>query len=319
MKYIKSATNALFSSVFLLTLLFAIGNRQKIYDWYVLRGYEAPYSVAQLVSNTGMSDLSRNVFYVYKPELLEKEAFNTICPIGEETIVLGCYDGRGIYIYNVTDTNLNGVKEVTAAHEMLHAQYDRLTRNERKNVDAMIVRQMALITDSRILKNIEAYRLKDPSVVLNESHSILGTEVTYLEPELEKYYSKYFSDRKKVVRLSETYEAVFTSIKDQVAKYDTQLIQMKETIDSKEATLTTVAEGLIVWAGQLESLKNNQNIAEYNSQVYSYNAKVDAYRSEVVAVKELIQAHNAIVEKRNKLSVEQNNLIQNIDSKSKSL
>ena len=61
-----------------------------------------------------------------------------------------------------------------------------------------------------------------------------------------------------MVRLSETYEAVFTSIKDQVAKYDTQLIQMKETIDSKEATLTTVAEGLIVWAGQLESLKNNQ-------------------------------------------------------------
>ena len=36
------------------------------------------------------------------------------------------------YIYNVNDERLNGLKEVTAAHEMLHAAYERLPESDKK-------------------------------------------------------------------------------------------------------------------------------------------------------------------------------------------
>ena len=39
-----------------------------------------------------------------------------------KTAVLGCYANREISIFNVTDQRLDGIREVTAAHEMLHAQ-----------------------------------------------------------------------------------------------------------------------------------------------------------------------------------------------------
>lgn len=319
MKLIKNVIKVTFSVVFLLSISAAVINRQAVYDWYALLDYSPSTEISNLAINAGMSTKATKVFFVYKPEILEKTSFNISCPINEETIVLGCYNGKNIYLFNVTDTSLKGIKEVTAAHEMLHAQYDRLSVKEKARVDALIDKELNKLSDSRIKANIEAYRKKDPSIVTNEAHSILGTEVSALDPELEKYYSQYFDDRNKVVKLSADYEAVFTSLKKQIENFDNQLGNLKSEIDTKENALTNQANDLISWSSRLETLKKDNKISEYNSQVYSYNAGVEEYRKNVAYVKSLIGKYNSIVEDRNNLSLQQSNLYQSIDSKSKEL
>lgn len=312
---LKVATNFAVLSV----LIVLIYNRQSVYDWYALRGYKPDQNIKQLADKSSMSSRAEKLFYVHKPSLLEKEEFNTVCPIGEETIVLGCYDGRGIYILDVKDSRLSGIEEVTAAHEMLHAAYTRLSSKEKKYVNELIENELKRLTDERILKNIDSYRKKDPSSVINEAHSIFATEVLDLSPDLEAYYSRYFINRRTVVLLSESYESVFTNLKNQVIEYDRRLAELKAIIDSKEAELTKSSEEIIKWSADLEKLKIEGKISQYNSQVDDYNASVDRYRSGVSTLRSIIAEYNSIVEKRNQLANEQGELYQSIDSRIKDL
>jgi len=95
--------------------------RWAIFDTWRLRDYSAPDAVVALADATAMKDSARRLFYVYHPAILDKADFNTYCRDNEHTIVLGCYrTARGIYIYDVADPRLNGIKEVTAAHELFH-------------------------------------------------------------------------------------------------------------------------------------------------------------------------------------------------------
>ena len=107
--------------------------RQDIYDWYRLRGYQAPSQVAKLATETTMNSDSRRLFYVYRPQLNDRVAFNQNCTHDEQTIVLGCYVSNvGIYLFDIHDPRLEGVEQVTAAHELLHAAYDRLNKKKKK-------------------------------------------------------------------------------------------------------------------------------------------------------------------------------------------
>ena len=85
----------------------------------------SPAEISELADATGMSETGRRIFFASTPELDDADDFNTHCPVDEQ-IVLGCYTAREIYLYRVTDERLQGTNEVTAAHEMLHAAYERL-------------------------------------------------------------------------------------------------------------------------------------------------------------------------------------------------
>lgn len=316
---IKNSLNAGFSVFLLAVLAFVLFNRQYTLDWLSLINYTPPENIKLLADASSMSEKSRRIFYVHKPEILESSEFNKYCTENEETIVLGCYDGVRIYLFNVTDPRLEGIEEVTAAHEMLHAQYDRLSNSEKSKVNKLLEIEIAKLNDERIIKNLEAYRKKDPTIVLNEAHSILATEVKILNPELEEYYKKYFFDRKKVVSISESYESVFTNIKNQVERYDTELRALKEDIDYREKDLENRATELITWSNKLDELRKAGFISDYNAQISPYNKAVDSYRKDVNILRQKISIHNELVVKRNELAMQQNQLYQSIDSQAKDL
>ena len=108
-------------------------NRYSIYDWERLHDYRAPQSIASLADQTSMTSRARNIFYTTYPQINDKTTFNTNCKVTEQTIVLGCYTTGSIFIFDVKNVELHGVQQVTAAHEMLHAVYVRLSPSE-KNV-----------------------------------------------------------------------------------------------------------------------------------------------------------------------------------------
>src|SRR5690606_11618218 len=141
----------------------------------------------------------------------------------DKSLVLGCYSQQRIYIFDVQDERLNGVKEVTAAHEMLHAAYDRLSSGERERVDTLINEAFRSIENERIRDAAQNYESDGHGTLNNELHSILGTEAADLPEELEEYYSRYFDDRSHIVSIAESYEAVFIEIQEQIAEYDDRI------------------------------------------------------------------------------------------------
>lgn len=289
--------------------------RYNIYDWWQLRNYSPPAAIAALAQQNTFTDYGRRLFYVNHPDLEDRTEFSNNCPSQEETIVLGCYiQNKGIFLFDVTDKRLKGVEEVTAAHETLHAAYDRLSPSERTHVDEMINKAYAKVTNKRIRSTIESYK-KNGADTTNELHSILGTEVRSLPAELEDYYRQYFADRKVVVGYSEKYENEFTSRQDQVAKYDKQLEQMKYEIDAQQTDVDTLYRSLTTQRAELEQLRTSNRVSEYNAKVDSFNSQVTQYNAMVAALKDTITEYNDIVAQRNKVAVEEQNLAKSIDSR----
>jgi len=254
-----------------------------------------------------MNNSARRLFYVHHPELNDREAFNKNCKgFGEHTIVLGCYvSNDGIFLFDINDERLEGVEQVTAAHEMLHAAYDRLSQDERAKVDKMTAAAFATVTDERIKRSIENYRQRDASVVPNELHSILATEVRNLSPELEEYYKRYFTNRHAVVAFSERYEAALTKQRNQAAALELQISGLRHEIEQLESTLTS----------ERNSLQTVRAGVDTQEEAAAYNARVAAYNDNIRLLNDQIGRHNALIEEYRKVAVEAQELYQALDSR----
>jgi len=294
--------------------------RQNLLDWWHLRGYTAPSTVAQLATDDTMTSKAQRLFYVNRPAVTASNVFTSHCPVGsEKTVVLGCYLGNdgGIYVYAITDTRLNGVEQVTAAHEMLHAAYRRLSSGQRAKLDAMLTDYYTHgLTDQRVKDTIEAYKKSEPNDVVNEMHSVFGTEIADLPAPLEQYYKQYFTDRSKVAGYTASYQGEFTSRQDQVTSYDTQLKAMNQQITTNETQLEQQKSALEKQDSQLQSQRASGQIAQYNSGVAGYNRAVSAYNRLVTDTKNLITQYNDIVDKRNAIALEEQQLVQELSASS---
>lgn len=305
------------ASVALIVVAFV--QRDPLLDWLVLRGYQPSVQIVAFAERTAMTDRAKRYLYINKPMLDGRDAFNEHCKNDKEhTVILGCFfgDRQGIFIYNVTDYELDGVREVTTAHEMLHQAYDRLLSKERMRIDQLVTDFSKTITDEEILSQIETYRKSDIDALPNEMHSLFGTQVAKLPAELEAYYEQYFTDRTKVVTLYDKYQAAFTSRKKQIKEYDKQLAALKIDIDTREAQLRQLNSSLDAQRTQMDAKLRAGDTAGYNRMVASYNAQVGAYNSGYDILKAKIDSYNMIVDKRNAIADQEEALQRSMSSKS---
>lgn len=300
-------------------LLFGWTQAQAIEDWIKLRGYQPPAHIAALAANTTMSDEAEHIFYVNRPELIgDISKFRKDCPFSEQSIVLGCYhsDQNGIDLYDVKDERLEGVEEVTAAHEMLHAAYDRLSDKERDRIDAMLESYYKnSLTDERVRSTIELYKTTEPNDVVNEMHSIFGTEIASLPLPLENYYKQYFASRAAVVGFAQNYAGEFTRRTAQIDEYDARLSRLKGDIEEQERSLAAQLDSINSDRTRLDQLRDSGRIEEYNSGVASFNAKIDAYNSGVRRLQSMIAEYNELVATRNLLAAEVQELEKSLDTR----
>lgn len=302
------------TTLFIGVIFWSVLNAQAINDWFRLYNYEPPAKISALAVEASFTDEGTRLFYVHYPELLDKNNFQGKCSQSEETIVLGCYISQEkIYVFDVVDDRLEGVEQVTSAHEMLHAVYDRLSDAEKAIIDKQVNEYYEKSTDERLKKTVESYRAKDPTIVGNELHSILGTEIRDLPPELEVHYSKYFIDRGVVVTLSEAYEAEFTKREDLINSYDEQLSRLSATINDQEAQVVLLGSALQSEQAQLDRIRSNTDA--YNAAVPLYNQKVRDYNRQLEKLKTDIASYNEIVVARNAIAVEEQQLVEAIDSR----
>lgn len=292
---------------------------QALTDWWQLRDYTPPAAITSLAGQDTMTPYAKHIFYVNHPQIVSTvSAFRQDCPEAEQTIVLGCYhpDQDGIFVYGVSDPQLNGVGQVTAAHEMLHAAYDRLSSSEKNYIDGLLMNYYNNdLTNQRIKDEIAGYQKTEPNDVVNEMHSVFGTEAGNLPTALENYYTRYFTSRATIVNFADSYQSEFTSREDQISADDAQLTSMKQNIDSEEAVLNTQSQKINNDRAQLDSLRSSGKIDAYNAGVDGFNAEVDAYNSGVQKLKSDIAAYNDLVARRNQIAQALASLSQAIDTR----
>lgn len=272
-----------------LAAIWLFSNHQMVFDQIATWRYQPTQEIAALAQRSTMTDKGKFYFYASSPEIQDRQQFNSSCNTShtQETVVLGCYTGRGIFLFNVTDQQLDGIKEVTAAHEMLHAAYIRLSPGERDRIDKLLDKVAKATTDENLKALLSAYDKSEPGERLNELHSILGTQVRDLGPELEDYYKQYFSDRAALVTLSDKYESVFNSLKSQQQALAQELEQL-----AKEVTA--------------QSSAYNQEIAQLNADIASFNNRANSggFNSQA----QFNSERNALVARQEALKSERNSL-----------
>lgn len=291
--------------------------QDQLLDWYAARGYQPAPAVANLVSDTTMTPLAKRLFFANRPMLQGKEAFNASCTDpSEQVAVLGCYIGNrhGIFLFDVTDERLHGIEQVTAAHEMLHQAYDRLSGSERTRINGLLQSYHDLTASQELKDKIASYKITEPDHLQNEMHSIFGTEASDLPAELEEYYKQYFTDRQQILAFHAKYRAEFDKRRTQIADYDTRLEALKTQIEAHKRELDQKEQDLRQRRAQLDAYLAANQVDVYNAAVPGFNAQVVAYRNLVTLTNQKVTEFNRLLAERNALAVQQQELEQAIDS-----
>ena len=230
-------------------------NRQYIIDKYNAWEFKPSPEIAQIANDVGLNENGRFYYFASRPELDFAKEFNGECRSREQgNAILGCYKNQRIYIYNVNDERLNGLKEVTAAHEMLHAAYERLPESDKKAVNALLEKEYRKNSDAEFSKRMDYYKRNQPGEEYNELHSIIGTEFADISPQLEDYYKRYFNNRSQVVALHSKYSDKFKELKQGSASLRKELENLSISINNA-------------------SLKYNKDISNLNSEINTFNSR----------------------------------------------
>ncbi len=293
-------------------------NRWWFYDEYRLYGYSPPSAIATIAKEDQLTNYSKRLLYVYHPVLEDSANFNNHCKVTPAAVVLGCtVIGRGIYLYDIKDPILNGVEQVTAAYEMLHVAYSRLSGSQLKTVNQLVMStyNKLSVNDPFLRTQYQSYlKTEGPGAIENEMHSTLGTEIANLPPALENYYKKYFKNRQVIVNFENQYQSVFTARETAIANYDRQLAALKSQMDSLYSTMSSELATIKDQQAQLASLKYSGSYVEYNNLVAPYNNLVNLYNSQIATYQALVNQYNALVVQRNQTAISENKLSSEINS-----
>ncbi len=252
----------------------AINNRQYLVDQWTVRTFEPSAVVQGYIERSTMTDHGEFLFLASQPVVAAADEFNTVCENHEEgSGVLGCYTNRDkvITLFDITDPQLDGMEEVVAAHEMLHAAWDRMSTDERTRISALLEAEYDTLTgDADFIARMEVYARTEPKQRLNELHSIIGTEVADLDPELEQYYDQYFGDRAALVALHVKSNAVFLQIEAQTAALVAEIDQLKVDIENDLASYNDGYDQLNL---DIEEFNTRADAGEFDSQAQFDNER----------------------------------------------
>ncbi|HRV76219.1 MAG: hypothetical protein H6799_00505 [Candidatus Nomurabacteria bacterium] len=292
----------------LVTLLFILGivawnNKWEIHDRWVSQSYKSTQDSAEVLNNLQLTSKGDLVYRASLTEVDDKDNFREKCPVQayEQASVLGCYGNRKIYVLKVDEPKLNGVEEVTAAHELLHAKFERMDPSEKLKVGRLVKSLRSRTEDKEtrdLVRNYES-KLGPGEELNNEMFAIFGTQLKDVGSELEDIYSEYFKDRSAIVDYYLAYSSEFKRINSVIKEYDKKLSDLRDQKNNLEVEINLLSLQLDREKDSIDYLQNSDSQEEYQSAVEEYNSKVKIFNSKVEEIKSIIGEYNSIVEKRN--------------------
>ncbi len=295
-----------------LVVIFSYQNRWELRDKFVAKNYAAGASSERVRARLKLSGKGDLVYRASLTEVDSKSKFKEECPVKrfEEASVLGCYTRQKIYVLEVDEPKLNGVEEVTAAHELLHAQFERMSKNEKESLFKLLAKLNAELKDDDVKALVASYEknLGSGEELYDEMFAIFGTQLEDVGAELESIYQNYFEDRAIIVKMYRDYSGEFKKLQTEIEGYDAKLKSLKKEKEDLEASAGDLSSGLDVKKAELDSLKNAGAFEEFRNAAIAYNNQVEAYNAQVEEIKAIVGEYNSIVEKRNSLAVSVQNL-----------
>ena len=300
-------------------LVWAMLNRQWLEDWWRGKDYQPVGEMLQIRDSLGLTDRGDFLFKASMPKLAESDEFNAMCRTveDEEIAVLGCYTDKNIYVYDIDSAELDGIKELTTAHELLHAVWDRMNEGERKDL-ASVLKQVYDSAGENLREELMTY---DESQRQEELFVRAGTEIMNVPTELEKIYAEVFKDQDAVVAFYNKYIAVFRA--------------MEAEMDALEGEMNTTSVEIESVSGEYERRMGqlNADVANFNACAevagcFKTNEEFYARRGELLAqqgelnamydrINQLIDKYNELVSKYNADVTKTNKLNQIMNSNSK--
>lgn len=245
----------LVSALLIIGSIWLWAERQYVVDAIQYYQYTPSAAVKQVSTEAGLTEDATFTFYATRPAVETSQAFNQHCQRKEaDSPILGCYSANRIYIFDVTDDRLDGVKAVTAAHELLHAEYERMSDAEKQRLQPLLQAVYQKVTDTSLEARMEYYEKTEPGESFNELHSIIGTEYASIGGELEKHYARFFNDRQSLVALHEKVNQVFEELSEEADALVNQIEKLAYSINK-------------------DTEEYNRQIADLNQAVTAFNAR----------------------------------------------
>lgn len=318
-RLLGAASSLLLTAALLGASLYIALHRQLALDWISYMSYQPTSAMSALAERIHLTDDGYFTFYATRPEINDSTTFNAKCGRKEQnTAILGCYANNKIHIYDVKDKRLDGIKQVTAAHEMLHAVYQRLSEQERARIDELVQAEYEkLQLEPSLAERMAFYARTEPGERNNELHSIIGTEVKDISGVLEAHYAKYLDDRDAILALYDSYNGEFRELEDQADQLSAQLELLSAQIDSAS---TAYNEAIVQLRNDVSDFNARATAGDFSSQ-----AEFDTERSQLIArssaiteqrsaLNELIERYNASLRRYNDTVTQSQNLYKSIDS-----
>lgn len=224
----------------ILVAVLALWNRQLISDHLQAAGFEAGDRIEDIEDSLLLTGAGERIFLATRPTIEASQHFNEQCAQvdhAEEGHVLGCYAQGRIHLFDVADDRLDGIVEVTAAHELLHASYERIRESDRERLSEELLAAYEELSekDEDLRERMAVYEHLPEASFVNELHSVLGTEVRDLPEGLERHYAEWFSDREIVLDLFEGYHSVFVDLQAEADALNDELAKLRTEYEERSS------------------------------------------------------------------------------------
>ena len=295
--------------------------RSDIKDHFLASSFAPSQRVELIRAEIELTPTGDRVFLASQPTIGGREDFNRWCAgvdHTEEGHVLGCFADRRIRLFEVTDDRLTGVVETTAAHELLHAAWVRLGDGDRADLAERLIAEYDELaaTDDAFKQRMSVYESLSRSAFANELHSVFGTEVRDLSPELESHYDKWFTDRSVVVDWYDGYHAVFTELKAEAERLGADLEALRVDIEQRTGNYDVAVRQFNADAADFKArneryeFSGNQPLFDsIRGQLLDRQAGLDAVRQEIQADTDRFNEMREQLLKLNDVSLELNDVL----------
>lgn len=295
-------------------------NPQRVDDQFTVWTFEPSTAISGYIDRANLTEHGQFLFLASEPVVLEPAAFEGSCGSRQEGVgILGCYhpSTQRIMLYDITDERLDGIEEVTAAHEMLHAAWDRLGAPERAELGTLLEAEAAkLAGDEAFAKRMEFYALTEPGERLNELHSIIATEVAEVSAELEAYFALYFADRQALVQLHLVSHAVFVENAARIDAVIAQLDALEAQIDADYSAYLAASDRLTADVAVFNRRARNgefESEEQFNRERAALISRQDRLDADFAAIEALETNYKALLVELESLNAEAEDLNRSIN------
>jgi uncharacterized protein YukE len=239
-------------------------NRVEVQTRIDAMSYDSTPALDGLERNLDLTPTGKYLFRASHPTLDGSSNFSQRCSDvhhADEGHLIGCFtSSKNIHLFEVKDDRLQGIVEVTAAHELMHAAWSRFSSAEREEVGKQLQRfyDKRIQKDAEFKERMDVYRSLPRGSFVNELHSVVASEVEDLPASLEKHYSRWFDDRHKITDYFNKYHDVFASLQKQADTLQDEMRDLRSKVESGSEEYEAMVE-------------------DFNRDVHAFNKKNDNY------------------------------------------